>query len=117
MCEARLTMIISLWISSIPIAAVLLICNILSNSGFIFETFKFVYYIEQIKHLCVDGGLYCPFSPENKKKYTKLGICFLSTLWILTFGIAFIPAVIIAYIIWAGYWVFIKLCIKNTDEE
>lgn len=117
MCEAIFAMIISIWISSITIASVILIYSILSDNGFIFETFKFVYYVEQIKHLCIDKGLYCPFSPENKKKYTKAGICILSTLWILTFGIAFIPALIIAYIIWADYWLFIKLCIKNPDEE
>lgn len=116
MKENIIYMVFSLWIMSIFIGLILLSCNIIGENNFIFETFKFKYYIEQIKSLYEGGGLYCPFSPDNRKKYTKFGLCFLSILWLISFGIVLIPALILSYIIWACYWLFVKLCIKNKDD-
>lgn len=113
MSEILISALIGVYFGSIGLALFFLVCNILGENEFIFETFRIRYYIEQIKSLYEDGGLYCPFSPDKRKKYTKFGLYFLSILWILTFGIAFIPALIISYIIWALYWLFIKLCIKS----
>lgn len=116
MKEIIISLLFSLWLMITFVGIVLLNSNILETNDFIFETFKFKYFIEQIKSLYEDGGLYCPFSPDNREKYTKFGLCILTILWLITFGIALIPAAIIAYIIWAGYWLFIKLCIKNVDN-
>lgn len=116
MKEFIMSMLFSLWIMLVVIGLARLICNIIGENNFIFETFKFKYFVNQIKSLYENGGLYCPFSPDNRKKYTKFGLCILSILWLLTFGIAFIPALILAYIIWACYWIFVKLCIKNVDD-
>lgn len=116
MGEFIISMLFSIWIMFICIELILLNCNILGENDFIFETFKFKYFIKQIKSLYEDGGLYCPFNPDNRNKYTIFGLIILSILWVITFGVALIPAAIIAYIIWAGYWLFVKLCIKNVDN-
>lgn len=116
MSEIIVALLVGFWLAITFVGMVLLNCNILGANDFIFETFKFKYFIEQIKSLYEDGGLYCPFSPDERTKYTVFGLIFLSILWLITFGIALIPAAIIAYIIWAGYWLFVKLCIKNVDN-
>lgn len=116
MKEFIIYIVFGIWVMFIFIALVLLNCNILGSNNFIFETFRFKYFIEQIKSLYEDSELYCPFNPDNRKKYTKFGLCVLSILWLISFGIALIPALILSYIIWACYWIYVKLFIKNEDD-
>lgn len=110
------SLFISCWLIFDVIVFAMLVVNIIDTNDFINETFKFIYFIEQLKALYEDGNLYCPFTPSKRNRYTLFGLILLSILWVITFGIVLIPAVIIGYLIWAGHWIFIKLCIKNVDD-
>lgn len=111
-----LYMIIGSWILIDAIICINLCCNILSINDFYAETFKMAYFIEQIKAMFYDGYLFCPFSPASYNKYTSFGIVVTSVIWIITIGISLIPAIVISYILWAVYWIYIKLCIKDEDK-
>ena len=60
-----------------------------------------------------DNIFLIPFIQNNREKYTKFGLVFLSFLWIITIGIMLIPASIISFIIWSLRWLFIITCIKR----
>lgn len=97
-------------ISSIAIIEASLI---LTHNDFYFETFGLKYFIAQLRALCQDDVFFIPFIQNNREKYTKFGLVFLSFLWIITIGIMLIPASIIAFIIWSVRWLIIITCMKR----
>lgn len=86
---------------------------ILTHNDFYFETFGLKYFIAQLRALYQDNIFYIPFIKNNREKYTKFGLVFLSFLWTVTIGIMLIPASIIAFIIWSIRWLIIITCIKR----
>lgn len=86
---------------------------ILTHNDFYFETFGLKYFISQLRALYQDNVFCIPFIQNNREKYTKFGLVFLSFLWTITIGITLIPASIIAFIVWSLRWLYIITCIKR----
>lgn len=86
---------------------------ILTHNDFYFETFGLKYFIAQLRALYQDDVFFVPFNQNNREKYNRFGLVFLSFLWIITIGIMLIPASIIAFIIWSVRWLIIITCMKR----
>lgn len=106
--------IISYILTSILVSITIIeVYFILMHNDFYSETFGLKYFIAQLRALYQDNVFLIPFIQNNRKKYTKFGLVFLSFLWIITIGIMLIPASIISFIIWSLRWLFIITCIKR----
>lgn len=95
------------------IITVIEVSLILTYNDFYYETFRLKYFIAQLRAIYLVDIFSIPFIQNNRKKYTKFGLVFLSFLWIITIGIMLIPASIIAFIIWSIRWLIIITCIKR----
>ena len=95
------------------IITVIEVSLILTYNDFYCETFGLKYFIAQLRAIYQDNIFLIPFIQNNREKYTKFGLVFLSFLWIITIGIMLIPASIISFIIWSLRWLFIITCTKR----
>lgn len=86
---------------------------ILTHNDFYFETFGLKYFIAQLRALYQDDVFFIPFIQNNREKYTKFGLVFLSIIWVMTIGVSLILSIIISFIIWSLRWLYIITCIKR----